>query len=123
MALFVNRDYKQVIVIRQDLKMSTGKKVAQGAHAAVLAVEYARKMTPDILEKWGREGQKKVALKVDSEKELVDLYNLAKSLKLPCAIIQDAGLTELEPGTITAVAIGPAKAIDVDKITGTLKLL
>jgi PTH2 family peptidyl-tRNA hydrolase len=121
--MIVNRDYKQVIILRQDINMSVGKKVAQACHAAVLAVDMARKISPDILERWSREGQKKVALKVQTEKELIDLYNQARALKLPCAIIQDAGLTELEPGTITAVGIGPARAVDIDRITGTLKLL
>ena len=123
MGINVNRDYKQVIVIRMDINMSTGKKVAQGAHASVMAVDVARRISPDVLEKWSREGQKKVALKVQTEKELLELYNLARAARLPCAIIQDAGLTELEPGTITAIAIGPAKATEVDKITGQLKLL
>lgn len=123
MEIFVNRDFKQVIILRNDLGMSTGKKVAQACHAAVIAVEMAKKMNPEIYQKWSNEGQKKVALKVQTEKELLDLYNMAKSMKFPCAIIQDAGLTELPPGTITAVAIGPGKSNDIDKITGQLKLL
>lgn len=115
--------YKQVIVLRADLKMSVGKKVAQGAHASVIAVENARKMTPSVLGSWGNEGQRKIALKVQSEEELVDVYQFAKAMHLPCCIIQDAGLTQLEPGTKTAVGIGPALSLEIDKITRTLKLL
>jgi len=115
--------YKQVIIIRTDLKMSVGKKVAQGCHASVIAVENARKMYPAILGSWGNEGQRKIALKVQSEDDLIDVYRLAKSMHLPCCIIQDAGLTQLEPGTKTAVGIGPALSNDIDRITKTLKLL
>ena len=116
-------EYKQVIILRQDLNMSTGKKVAQGCHAAVLAVEQARKLCPDALHAWAMSGMKKVALKVQSEEELRKLYHQALSMKFPCAIIQDAGLTELEPGTTTAIAIGPGITEQIDRITGALKLL
>ena len=63
--------YKQVIVLRTDIKMSVGKKVAQGCHASVIAVENARKMTPSILGSWGNEGQRKIALKVQTEEDLI----------------------------------------------------
>lgn len=123
MKIKVNHQYKQAIILRTDLKMSAGKKVAQGAHAAVMAVEYARKYTPGIHQAWGKEGQKKIALKVTSEEDLLVVYQQAKEAGLPCSLIQDAGLTQLAPGSKTAVAIGPAKADQVDRITSQLKLL
>jgi peptidyl-tRNA hydrolase, PTH2 family len=116
-------DVKQVIIIRQDLEMGVGKKVAQGCHAAVIAVEEAKKRAPELFMKWYMGGSKKIALKVNSEEELKRCYFQARDANLPCSIIQDAGLTQLAPGTITAVAIGPAREIDIDKITGNLKLL
>ncbi|MEM1676978.1 MAG: peptidyl-tRNA hydrolase [Nitrososphaerota archaeon] len=51
------------------------------------------------------------------------MYLEAKNMNLPVAIIEDAGLTELEPGTSTAVGIGPAPAKEIDKITGSIPLL
>ena len=39
------------------------------------------------------------------------------------SLVQDAGMTEIPPGTITALGLGPAKTEDLDKITGTLTLL
>ena len=113
-------DYKQCIVIRDDLKLSKGKLAVQVAHAAVSASEWADRTT---LDKWKEGGQKKVVLRVASLKELFELKGTARKHDLPTAIIQDAGLTEVKPGTVTVLGIGPAKEEEIDKITGNLKLL
>ncbi|WP_456372216.1 aminoacyl-tRNA hydrolase [Methanocaldococcus sp.] len=114
---------KMVVVIRTDLGMGKGKMVAQGGHAIIEAFLDAQRKNPKAVEEWLREGQKKVVVKVNSEKELIEIYNKAKSENLPCSIIRDAGHTQLKPGTLTAVAIGPDKDEKIDKITGHLKLL
>ena len=111
---------KQVIVVRTDLKMGKGKLAAQVAHASVAAFLKAGFFAK---RKWLRQGMKKIVLKVSSEKELLEIYRKAKKLKLPCELIRDAGLTQVEPGTITALGIGPAEDEKIDKITGNLKLL
>jgi len=115
--------YKQVIVVRTDLGMSKGKLAAQVAHGAVSAAERARITKQEIWRSWLREGQKKIVVKVDSEDEILDLRRLAINHDLPQAVIHDAGMTELPPGTITVIGIGPGKTEDLDKITGSLKLL
>ncbi len=114
---------KQVLVIRSDLKMGKGKMVAQGAHGAVSAYLEATKRHPDWAKKWIANGQKKIAVKVSSEKELLELEKTAIELGLPCALIRDAGHTQLEPGTITVLGIGPAPEKSIDTLTGDLKLL
>ncbi len=113
-------EYKQCIVIRDDLKLSKGKLAVQVAHAAVSASEWADRRT---LDKWKEGGQKKVVLRVATIKDLFHLKEVARRQGLPTAMIQDAGLTEIEPGTVTVLGIGPAKIEDIDKITGNLKLL
>ncbi len=116
-------DVKQVIVVRADLKMSKGKTCAQVAHASLEACEISKKRFKKIYEEWKNSGAKKVVLKVYSEKEILELYEKAKSMDLPCYLVRDAGLTELKPGTITALGIGPYKSSEIDKITGKLRLL
>jgi len=115
--------YKQVIVIRSDLKMSRGKIAAQAGHAAVSAAEEARKHHQKWWSAWLEEGQCKIAVTVGSENELLRLEKEAEELELPHALISDRGLTELPPGTITCLGIGPSPSSKVDKITGTLALL
>jgi PTH2 family peptidyl-tRNA hydrolase len=120
-------EYKQAIVLRTDIKMSKGKAAAQAAHAAVEAVllvlESGNPTWMTWLKRWRAEGQKKVVLKVNSERELLEIYEEARRLGLPASLIRDAGRTELPPNTLTAVAVGPAPARLVDRVTGKLKLL
>jgi len=115
--------YKQVIVFRSDLELSKGKIAAQAGHAAVSAAEESRKNREEWWRAWIKEGQCKIAVKVKSEKELLALEKQAKKLALPCALIIDRGLTEIPPGTITCLGIGPAPAEKIDKITSMLPLL
>ena len=123
--LIHHRDYvinnimlKQVIVVRKDLKLSKGKLATQVAHAALLAADKSK-----LREEWKKEGQKKIVLWCDNLKELFFLYETARNFNLPCALVSDAGLTEVEPGTKTCLGIGPAPEEKIDKITGNLKLI
>lgn len=113
-------EYKQVIVVREDLNLSRGKLAVQVAHASILGYELSDKNTR---EKWKLEGQKKIVLKVKNLEELMKIFDSARKVGLPTAYVKDAGLTEIPPGTITAVVIGPEKAEKIDKITGSLPLL
>ncbi|MBD3155246.1 MAG: peptidyl-tRNA hydrolase [Candidatus Aenigmarchaeota archaeon] len=111
---------KQVIIIRKDLEMTSGKKCVQACHACIGSYE----KTPEaILKSWRGEGQKKVTLEVGSREELIRLKNKAKKSEIPYFLVKDAGLTELEPGTVTALGIGPDKEEKIDKITGNVPLL
>ncbi len=105
--------------------MSRGKMIAQACHAAVSAVEIARKMAPDVYRRWLAMGQKKVVLGVSSldELEQVERHVLKIDPKIPVVKIRDAGLTELEPGTITALGVGPHSSAKVEQLTNKLKLL
>ncbi len=115
--------YKQVIVFYSDLKLSKGKTAVQAGHAAVSAAEEARRHRRKWWEDWIDEGQRKVAVKVRTEKELLELERQTREFALPLALIVDRGLTEIPPNTITCLGIGPAPSEKVDKLTGRLPLL
>ena len=110
-------------MVRVDLGMSIGKTAVQVAHGAVSAAEAARNERNEWWSKWMDEGQCKVALKVRSEEELLRFNELAGCHGLPKALVVDRGLTEIPPGTVTCLAMGPAPADKIDKLTGGLPLL
>jgi len=119
-----NFEFKQVILVRTDLKMGRGKLAVQIAHASVSNSEIARKNSnyQSYWQNWIREGQKKVALKTDSLAILLKFQKLAIKKGYPHALIQDAGLTQIPPGTKTALAIGPitdkqAKEIGLNELS------
>lgn len=112
--------WKQCLVIRGDIQMSCGKISAQAAHAAVAAFERCDRKTR---EQWLSEGQKKVVLTVKDERSLHELKTMAEARGIAAALIEDAGLTELPPGTTTALGLGPARTEEMDRITAHLPLL
>lgn len=128
---------KQVIILRKDLNMRKGKLVAQGSHASLKVFFDKLKLTesdgeycasflvdsPQELD-WIRGSFTKIAVSVNSEQELLDIYKKAKDANILCSLVQDAGRTEFHGiPTYTAVAIGPADSEEIDKITGGLSLL
>ncbi|ASI13456.1 peptidyl-tRNA hydrolase [Candidatus Mancarchaeum acidiphilum] len=116
-------EIKQVIIIRSDFNMSKGKIAAQAAHASLMSYFEAVRQDDKIAKEWLDEGEKKIVLKVNDETSLIKLYEAFKFKRIPCALVHDAGLTEVPPNSKTALGIGPWYSKDLDVITGRLKLL
>jgi len=112
-----------VIVIRDDLKLSAGKLSVQVAHAAVNCALASKKNQSKWFGAWHREGQKKVVVRGFDLEHLYDLKSQAEALKITVSLVMDAGLTEVPPGTVTCLGIGPGPETIVDKVTSNLKLL
>ena len=115
-------EYKLVIVVRTDLGISKGKMAAQVSHAAVNCSLQSKKSDSSNFKKWYADGQKKVVVKGSNESSLKKLQQHARDIGLICSLVSDAGLTEVAPGTITCLGIGPAPDSKVDEVTGNLSL-
>lgn len=132
---------KQVIVWRNDLKCRMGKKMAQVSHASlapILNQMYVHDLhngtgsvfaidahnTSDPFYIWKNGSFTKICLRVDSEAELLELYEQLKSTKIPHALITDNGLTEFDGvPTHTCLGIGPWYSNEIDPFTKHLKLM
>ncbi|KAK6429701.1 hypothetical protein LTR95_014151 [Oleoguttula sp. CCFEE 5521] len=116
---------KLVLVVRNDLGMTKGKIAAQCSHATLACYKAMIRADPShpVLRQWERMGQAKIALKVDSEEDMLMLQAQAVSLGLCAQVIHDAGRTQIASGSATVLGIGPAPKSKIDEVTSHLKLL
>ncbi|MGI0067758.1 MAG: aminoacyl-tRNA hydrolase [Thermoplasmata archaeon] len=114
---------KMVLVVRGELRLTTGKVAAQVAHGAVILARRTEREDPARFREWWRTGQRKVVLEAATLPEMEQLELRARARKVPAAWVEDAGLTEVAPGTRTCLALGPAQDTEIDPVTGQLPLL
>ncbi|KAK4902593.1 hypothetical protein LTR27_000530 [Elasticomyces elasticus] len=116
---------KLVLVVRKDLGMSPGKIGAQCGHATLACYKTLVRANPHhpVLRQWEDYGQAKVALRIDSEEDMLVLQAQAISLGLCAQVIHDAGRTQIASGSATVLGIGPAPKSKIDEVTGHLRLL
>ncbi len=112
--------FKQVILVRADLKMPKGKLAVQVAHASL---EAALGSSSEKLNAWRREGMKKVVLKVIDEEDLRYYLKKARASKIKTGLITDAGKTFFDTLTTTCCAIGPDTEEKINVVTGGLKMM
>ena len=114
----IKKQYKQVILVREDLNMPKGKMCSQVAHAAVECIMASDKKK---LEEWRKQGMKKIVLRVKDLDELRKFKGLAKDNGLVSKLVTDAGKTVFNEPTITCLGIGPDEENKIDAITGKLE--
>jgi PTH2 family peptidyl-tRNA hydrolase len=145
---------KQIIVVRKDLRNTKGEKIrcgkiaSQVAHASLGAIlnyvtqKYLYEYTTPKLDlgydirmninkgkgeptkKWLEGSFTKICVSVNSEQELLDIYNKALESNINVKLIQDNGLTEFGGvKTYTCLALGPDYPEVLDPLTKHLPLL
>lgn len=112
---------KLAIVVRKDLGMRCGKIAVQVGHASVMAYRMANGTHEG--EEWFDTGQKKIVLKCSDETELLKISERAQLNQLQVNAVYDFGLTQVEPNTLTCIAVGPALDVQVDALTEGMSLL
>ena len=112
-----------VLVTRNDLNLSSGKLAAQCSHATAECVLKAKRQSPQILDKYLKTGARKIVCTTTNVDALKRIYGEAKDAGLICYMVRDAGHTEIPPGTVTVVGIGPGMRNSIDKITSSLPLV
>jgi PTH2 family peptidyl-tRNA hydrolase len=126
---------KQAIVVRTDLNMRKGKMCAQAAHASMafmlraidLKGQFHMIHTVTFLSAeqraWLEGAQRIVVLQAADEEQLKSLEADAVIAGVKAYPFRDAGFTEVQPNTLTALAIGPDLDEKIDAICGKLRLL
>ena len=116
--------FKMVFVANSSLRMGVGKLAAQVGHAVLALYQFvdSQRDRKSELEQWELFGAKKIVLKGTDTQHLLDLKQKAVELHIANTMVQDAGRTQIDPGSLTILALfGRNK--DVDCVTGKLKLL
>ncbi|XP_054788851.1 uncharacterized protein LOC129294471 [Prosopis cineraria] len=118
-----DQELKMVLVVRQDLKMKSGKIASQCAHAATGMYAELMHSHRSLLRQWEQLGQPKIVLTCKNQQEMNKLKEAAESIGLPTFVVADAGRTQVAAGSKTVLAVGPGPKAYVDSVTGKLALL
>ena len=113
------KDPVLVIFMRTDLNMSRGKMAVQAGHAVALTMQDQ----PELVEEWMDGNQVKIVLAIDSMNELSSVGAMADKNNVPYRYVHDAGKTEVDPSTLTCMAVGIAPRNRLQKITSGWKAL
>jgi peptidyl-tRNA hydrolase, PTH2 family len=102
-------------VVRTDLAMTAGKTASQAGHAFLDA--FVASLPQNRAAYFSDGGGTKVVLAVDGEERLRRVYEQARAVGLPCALIVE------DDGVATAAGIGPALRREIEPITRRLSLM
>ncbi|KAA0038619.1 peptidyl-tRNA hydrolase 2 [Cucumis melo var. makuwa] len=105
-----DQELKLVLVVRQDLKMGSGKIASQCAHAATGLYAELMQSHRNLLRQWELCGQPKIVVTCKNQHEMNKLKDAAENIGLPTFVVADAGRTQVSAGSKTVLAIGPGNA-------------
>ena len=114
---------KLICVVDTSLKMGKGKIAAQVGHACMEVALFLNKSNPAMLKAWRLRGSSKVVVRLEENSDFIALSESAKKLGINTHTVRDAGHTQVNPGTHTVLAIGPASEELLESITNHLRLL
>ncbi|KAE9609137.1 hypothetical protein Lal_00020506 [Lupinus albus] len=118
-----DQELKMVLVVRQDLKMKSGKIASQCAHAATGMYAELMQSGRSLLRRWEQCGQAKIVVTCRNQQEMNIVKEAADTIGLPTFVVADAGRTQVLAGSKTVLAVGPGPKSIVDSVTGKLPLL
>lgn len=142
-----DRYLKQVLVVRKDLSMPTGKLAAMVAHAAMTFMvkrlrvvdttnkvrvpaggvfsndewQWLTELDPG-LEEIGQVSFAKIVCAVQNEEELTKVWQDAMAAGLNVETVFDSGHSHNKLGDFACIAIGPAWPEELEPVTGGLKV-
>lgn len=128
----MSEDYRMYIIVNSDAKMGKGKIASQVGHAVMEVTETMINHYPQLWRDFKRGGiNAKICLKANSEliHEIYQTYDwlIHPNRQAWCRGIKDAGRTQVDPGTLTAIAFCPMKLSSIpnnlSRIISKLKLL
>lgn len=121
LSLGEREELKMWLAVRTDLSMSPGKLAIQSGHAfgALYCLEFGSAKMTEYL----NSATPKIAVRVKSESELNRVLDVAHAVGISAYRVVDAGRSELEPGTPTVVAFGPARRSELPSFLRRLQLL
>ncbi len=120
-----NHELRMYILINNSVKMSTGKVVAQAGHGVSEMTEILIQRQPQKWKLYKSHNQPKISLKCPEVvlKSLLDQYgNSRANNDIFCVSVIDAGRTQIEPGTLTAIVFSPMSKACAPKEFDNLKL-
>lgn len=95
------------IVINGELKMSPGKAAAQAVHAAAMLQgihDFSREIKRTV-----------IVLEAKNTQQLMNLRGYLSALNIPSEYYIDEGVNEVDVYSVTALAVGPIEADDLEK--------
>lgn len=98
-----DKNLKVYIVINTTLKMGKGKLLSQVGHGIEYMVENLILNKPDLFQEYKQRPPKKICVKADDSK----IKELSRKHCDKCCKVIDAGLTQVEPGSLTVLVFYP----------------